>query len=119
MAQNSDDLAGRIAELKRKQREQTKKEYEAFGREVADLLAPDVTGTSARIEAALATLLSSDAAGHGDTELVAHEGDDAVAHENDESVAHSLGVKGSRQSTPQHPRQPGHDPSNVQYGSAL
>ena len=83
MAQNSDALANQIAELKRRQRAQTKREYEAFGREVADLLAPDVTGTAARIDAARASLPSSDAAGHGDTEL--------VAHENDESVAHSLG----------------------------
>ena len=91
MAQNSDDLAGRIAELKRKQREQIKKEYEAFGREVADLLAPNVTGTSARIEAALATLLNSDATAHESDDPVAHESDDSVAHENDETVAHGFG----------------------------
>lgn len=91
MAQNSDALANQIAELKRKQRAQTKREYEAFGREVADLLAPDVTGTSARIDAARASLPSSDAAGHGDTAPVAHEGGGSAANENDESVAHGFG----------------------------
>lgn len=90
MAQNSDDLAGRIAELKRKQREQAKKEYEAFGREVADLLAPGVTGTTARIEAALATLLNSDAAGDDNDETVAHENDDPVAHGYGDSLDHAV-----------------------------
>ncbi|MGO1508682.1 MAG: hypothetical protein ACTHZ5_14635 [Micrococcaceae bacterium] len=91
MSQKSDDLAAQIAKLKRKQREQTKKEYEAFGHEVADLLAPNVTGTTARIEAALATLLNSDAAARESDDPVARESDDSVAHENADSVAHGYG----------------------------
>ena len=43
----------------------------------------------------------------------------AVHRREADAKARSTRIKGSRQSTPQHPRQPGHDPSNVQHGSAL
>lgn len=43
----------------------------------------------------------------------------AVHRREADAKERSTRIKGSRQSTPQHPRQPGHDPSNVQHGSAL
>ncbi|SMY01515.1 hypothetical protein BSP109_03286 [Brevibacterium sp. Mu109] len=91
MAQNSDILAGQIAALKRKQRAQEKKEFEAFGREVADLLAPGVAGTTARIKTARAKLPVSDGADHGDADPVAHGDDDTAAPDDGDSVGHGFG----------------------------
>lgn len=86
MSTTSDNLSTQIARLRQKQRAQEKREYEAFGREVADLLAPSAKasdkGTTARIKAARAKLSSVDLAAHDRSDSVAHSYGDPVAHDD-------------------------------------
>src|SRR5699024_4042387 len=95
MSTTSDNLSTQIARLRQKQRAQEKREYEAFGREVTDLLAPSAKAsdksTTARIKAARAKLSSVDLAVHGHDGSVAHEDDGLAAHDRSDSVAHSYG----------------------------
>lgn len=86
MAKTSKELLKESADARKAARDAERAEYEAFGREAAGLLAPEVAGATDRIEAAREALteLASDEV---EVESVAQRVNESVAPESAEPWA--------------------------------